>query len=110
MAKSRKPKSVNILGKVYSIEYVDKPSEVDVFKRKSLWGQIDYWTRTIRIYDRGLAMGDVWETIIHEVIHGIVIEMKIDALDQDDSAKHGDLARLSTGLADTFIRNGWLKV
>jgi len=112
MAKSRKPRSVNILGKNYSIEYVDKPSEVDVFKRESLWGQIDYWTRTIRIYDRDRSLSDLWETIIHEVIHGIVEEMKIKALDHKDKDgdKHQDLMRLSVGLADTFIRNGWLKV
>lgn len=110
MAKSKKPKSVNVLGKVYSIEYVDKASEVDIFKRKSLRGQIDYWTRTIRIYDCGLAASDVWETIIHEVIHGIVVEMGIESLDKEGNDVERDLDRLSVGLTDTFIRNGWLKV
>lgn len=111
VVKSRKPKSVNILGKIYNVEYVDKPSDVDIFKRESLWGQIDYWTRTIRIYDRDRALSDLWETIIHEVIHGVATEMGIGSLDpKNNNAAEKDMERLSVGLADTFIRNGWLKV
>jgi hypothetical protein len=32
-----KPDSVNILGKIYQITYCDKPSDVDVFRRESIW-------------------------------------------------------------------------
>ena len=61
----KRPKQVNILGLSHELIYVDKPSDVDIYKRESLWGQIDYWTRTIRIYDHGrldllsLALTDV---------------------------------------------------
>ena len=44
------PNKVNILGVEYKIFYFDKPSEVYIYKRESFWGQIDYWTRTIRVY------------------------------------------------------------
>jgi len=54
-----KPNKVNILGIEYSITYLDKPSDVDIYKRESLWGQIDYWTRTIRIYDNGRPEEDI---------------------------------------------------
>ena len=43
-----KPTNVNILGVDYTIEYTDRPSDVDMYKRESLWGQVDFWTRTIR--------------------------------------------------------------
>ena len=102
------PDTVNILGKRYTIEYVDKPSDVDIFRRKSLWGQIDYWTRTIRVYANNRSMEDVWETIIHEVIHGIASELNIDRLEKDDA--EDDVAVLSVALTDMLIRNNWMEI
>ena len=102
------PSTVNILGKRYTIEYVDKPSDVDIFRRKSLWGQIDYWTRTIRIYADNRSAEDVWETIIHEVIHGIAVELNIDRLKADDA--EDDVGILSVALTDTLIRNNWMEI
>jgi len=102
------PESVNILGCRYSIEYVDRPSDVDIFKRKSLWGQIDYWTRTIRVYANDRCAEDVWETIIHEVIHGIASALNIDRLEGSDAEDDVDI--LSVALTDTLVRNGWMKI
>ena len=100
-----KPKFVNILGVEYYIEYVDKPSEVDIFKRQSLWGQIDYWTRTIRVYDNGRPAEDVWQTIFHEVLHGIQNALHIDKLKDDEPT----IDVLATSLVDTLFRNGWMQ-
>lgn len=102
-----KPDTVNILGITYGITYVDKPSEVDIFKRNSLWGQIDYWTRTIRIYDNGRADEDVWETVIHEVLHGIASELKLHAFDSNDN--HDELGLVALALTDVLFRNDWIK-
>ncbi len=100
------PNEVNILGVRYKVEYVDNPAEVDIFKRESLWGQIDYWTRSIRIYRSNRCQEDVWESLIHEVLHGIVTALKISVLkDQEDA-----VALLALGFTDTLTRNGWLKV
>lgn len=99
-----KPKKVIILGKEYSIKYVSNPAEVDMYKRESLWGQIDYWTRTIRIYDNETTDTDIVETIIHEVIHGLEEDLKLKCFKD----KHDDLALLAMGLADTLIRNKWI--
>lgn len=99
-----KPDSVNIHGIVYSIEYVDKPSDVDIHGRETLWGQIDYWTRTIRVYAKDRPNQDVWRTIMHEVLHGICGQMNLDELNKDENAI--DLLALS--LIDTFFRNNWL--
>ena len=101
-----KPEIVNILGIKYQIEYVDKPSEVDIHKRDSLWGQIDYWTRTIRVYDNGRSQEDVWQTLIHEVLHGIgeALNMKLNKEDM-----HDELDILALAITDVFFRNGWIK-
>ena len=102
-----KPSSVNVLGVVYSITYVDKPSEVDIFKRKSLWGQIDFWTRTIRVYDNGRRPVDIWETIIHEVLHAIITDLHLKALSADEMDDEIDVIALA--LVDVLNRNGWVE-
>jgi len=104
----KKPDNVNILGINYSISYHSNPSDVDIHKRKSLWGQIDYWTNTIRVYDNGRSIEDVWQTIMHEVLHGIADRLHLNSLDNDDN--HDELDILSLALVDVFVRNGWLKL
>lgn len=101
-----KPTQVNILGTTYSIEYCDKPSDVDVHKREAMWGQIDPWTRTIRIYNWEQEI-DIWKTVIHEVLHGIAEQYGLPFLNDDEN--HNELDALSGALADTFTRNGWLR-
>jgi hypothetical protein len=96
---------VNILGKRYSIEYVDRPSDVDLFRRESLWGQIDYWTRTIRVYDGGRTADDILETIMHEVVHGILGELRMTEWNNNED----NVSLLGIGLADVLTRNGWIK-
>ncbi len=103
-----KPTEVNILGIRYTIEYVANPAEVDIFKRTSAWGQIDYWTRTIRVYDHGRPNEDIWQTILHEVIHGIAEQLHIKIL--TDDANHDQLDILALALTDVLFRNGWLQV
>jgi hypothetical protein len=101
-----KPESVNILGTNYKITYCDKPSEVDIFKRDSLWGQLDYWTQTIRIHDNGSGDDKVWQTLIHEILHGIAGPLKLKLNNED---MHNELDILATALFDVLNRNGWLK-
>jgi hypothetical protein len=110
--KNGKPESLNILGSVYSITYCEKPSEVDLFKRESLWGQVDYWTRTIRVYDNGRSIQDIWETIIHETLHAIGEALKLKNLDHggNDEEKHKELDILALALTDTLFRNDLIKV
>lgn len=97
------PDTVNILGREYSITYVKNPSEVDIHNRRSIWGQIDYWTRSIRIYTDGRNSHDIWETLLHEIIHGISTDLSLD-LDEDT------ICSLSVVLADTLIRNEFIKL
>lgn len=101
---------INIIGIDYKIEYVDKPSDVDMYKRESLWGQIDYWTRTIRVYDNGRNKEDLFQTLLHEILHGIQAALSLDILDVDkDSKKHDELDVLALALTDVLMRNNLLK-
>lgn len=107
-ARTMRPTNVNILGKEYTIEYCDKPSDVDIYKQKSLWGQLDPWTRSIRIYSTNRTDDDIFHTILHEIIHAITIQLHIDTiLDASDEDNIIDL--LALGLADALLRNGWMK-
>ena len=101
-----KPESVNILGREYAIQYVSNPAEVDIHRRAALWGQIDCWTRSIRVYDNGRRLDDILEVLLHEVIHGIATELNIKTLNDSED----DLHLLSVGLADVLVRNGWIEL
>ena len=109
------PKRINILGIIYTIEYVEKPSDVDIEKRSSLWGQIDYWTRTIRIYTKNRTKEDIWVTLLHEILHGISdqLNLNLEEKGNDDDATSPETTLvnlLSSGLFDTLTRNRLLKI
>ncbi len=99
------PNSINILGITYTIQYVNNPTEVDMNKRESLWGQIDYWTRKIRIYKNDRPLEDIWKTIFHEILHGIAEELHLNEIKENE--KTIDL--LATGITDVLFRNNLMK-
>lgn len=101
-----KPKKVNILGKEYSIKYVNNPAEVDRNQRESLWGQIDYWKREIRIYG-SRKIQDIWDTIIHEILHGIDEELHLELFNSEAGEILNE--RLSMALTDVLFRNNFLR-
>jgi hypothetical protein len=103
-----KPNKVSILGIDYEIIYVDKPSDVDIYKRESLWGQIDYWTRVIRIYDKDRSEDDIWCTIWHEILHGVVERLHIKAF-ANYKETHDDIDLLALAISDILFRNDWIK-
>jgi len=101
-----KPDTINILGKDYSVEYLDKPSDVDVFKRTSLWGQVDPWTHSIRIYaPDDFSEDEILETLIHEILE--VVAEKLMLKQFGDKENHDELSLVA--LADVMTRNNWLK-
>jgi hypothetical protein len=105
-----KPTTVNILGKEYQIFYVDNPAEVDIYKRESLWGQIDYWTRTIRIYDNGSQDGDIWHNLWHEILHGIIDALHITDISSLGKDKENEIVDLlALGIMDVISRNYWME-
>jgi hypothetical protein len=103
------PTQVNILGKVYKIEYVDKPSDVDIHKRESLWGQCDYWTRSIRVFRNDDSnIEDLFHIVLHEILHGIISDLHLKTI--SSAPDHEDIVDLlALALADVLQRNDWLK-
>ncbi len=100
------PDSVMVFDIKYQIEYVDKPSDVDIFHRQTLWGQCDFWTRTIRIYKNDRTYEDIMQTIWHEVLHAIAQQLHIDAVISDEK-QIVDL--LATGLNSVIANNNWVR-
>jgi hypothetical protein len=95
------PTEIDILGIPYKLEYCDNPSNVDVHKRESLWGQIDFWTGTIRIYVGSGNEEAIWHTIWHEILHAIICSLKIK-LDDDKEEDIVDL--LSLGINNIMFK------
>jgi len=92
------PAQIKMLDIVYAVSYVDKPSDVDSQKRQSLFGQVDYWTRSIRVYANDRSESDIRQTLWHELIHALCeklhIETKEDKLMDDEQA----IDLLATGI------------
>ena len=88
-------KAINILGRKYSIKYVNNPVEVDLYKRESLWGQIDYWTRTVRIFDNGRPVEDIFETLLHEIVEGLQEDLNLKSLKRQPRRPKPTVCRFS---------------
>ena len=101
------PKEVNILGIPYKIIYLNNSVDVDNKKRESLWGQIDFWDHVIRIYDNGRPIEAVWQTILHEILHGIVEHLKLKNFGGEQG--HDKLDLIALGLTEILFRNKWIK-
>lgn len=91
------PAIVKVLGMTYTIAYVDKLGDVDVFGRSSqMTGQIDYVTATIRVYDGGRDESIVRQTMWHEILHAITfaLHIKTDKGELNDNETAIDLLAL----------------
>lgn len=103
------PTTIKVIDIVYSIEYVDKPSDVDIHRRESLWGQIDPWTRTIRIYSKDNPPESVMQVVWHEIMHAICekLHIKTEAGDLNDQEVPIDL--LATAINSVLQDNPALR-
>ncbi len=70
-----------------------------------MWGQVDFWTRTIRIYDNNRPDEDVFECVLHEVLHAIAESLKLELRKAE---RHDELDLIALGLTDVLFRNGWI--
>jgi hypothetical protein len=105
---------VNVLGKEYTITYTDVFSQVDIFKRDGMLGQVDYLTHSIRIYDNGSSDEEVFSTLLHEILHIIISDLKVKSLgggyeNKQSVNQHEDLDLIALALTDTLYRNNLLK-
>lgn len=82
------PEKVTILGLEYKVEEVEV---VDM--QEALWGKIDYENLSIRI-DASLSDARKQQTLLHEVLHGILEELGYRKLNEDENAVQGIAAAL----------------
>ena len=113
---SKFPTSVNVGGIIYKIIYTDKASDTDIEGQQAMWGQIDYWTRTIRVYQKNRTIEDIIQTLLHEMLHAISQEYQLNMEDKEvnlntpsGEKETAFIEILSLVLFDTLRRNNWLK-
>ena len=103
------PKSFVICGKKYKVEYTRDMVDADIDKRKAVWGQIDFHTRTIRIFkgkdDNARDCSDILDSLIHEIIHGIIQENNLFRTVISRKSEEMFVANFASLLADTLVRN-----
>lgn len=82
------PATVKIVDIIYTVEYVERVADVDTSGRELLHGQIDYLKRSIRIHSGDRKPDDIWQTLWHEMLHGISERLRIQdyALHHDENA------------------------
>lgn len=110
------PKKLNIMGKIYKVQYVHDMVQVDVDKRCALWGQVDYYSRTIRIWKGNKKWprqkADMLETLLHEIIHALLQDNKLvmNLIKLEDKNKEEFVDNMANLLSDTLLRNDLIKI
>ena len=105
MMNTKKLTEINILGTIYKISYYDNSTDVDIHKREPHWGQIDYWTRTIRLYKNDFPDSEIFKTLFHEMLHGI---MEHGQMQEINTEKNVEL--LTNLIVDTLLRNNLITI
>lgn len=101
----RWPTKINIGGKVYSVKYPKRPNDVDTNGQRSLWGQIDFWDHSIRVY-QNTAPDERLSCLLHEVLHGVFEHLRIlRTCLRDKDVEEDFVDALAGELADTLVRN-----
>lgn len=75
-------KKLKILATEYEVEEVE---QIDKYQR--LLGQIEYTEQTIKI-DKNISEDMKKETLIHEILHGILEKLGYEALNEDEQKVH----------------------
>ena len=84
-----RPDSVNIFGNIYPIKYCDTQIDVDINRKQEFYGQIDYPSQSIRVFDNGsLGDAEILSTILEEVIHGITESLGFDCFESKKDTRN----------------------
>jgi hypothetical protein len=93
----RIPKSVNIGGLDYIVREYDDVHKVDGSADGSSWGKIFFSTQEIRLF-KGLNEQKKWAVLLHEILHGIDENIKLNL-------NEGKTDELAVALLDLLVRN-----
>lgn len=83
-----KIKKLKILATEYKVEEVE---QIDKYQR--LLGQIEYTEQTIKI-DKNISEDMKKETLIHEILHGILEKLGYEELNEDEQKVHSIAATM----------------
>ncbi len=97
------PKTIVLFSKRYRMQYCENPVDVDSQKRQSLWGEVDHWDNTMRIFiGNGVRdFTEVMHTIVHECVHAIEAQLKLD----ENCCNEHFIDLLSLGIVDLLKNN-----
>jgi hypothetical protein len=93
------------LGSEYKVIMCDNTADVDINQRENLFGQVDVWTCTIRLYKQR-PYRDLRKTWMHEVIGHLVLEDHLNS-DRVQPTDH-EIDVMVDVMYDTLERNGLL--
>lgn len=92
------PDKIKILDSIYQVEYIDDLGAVGDEDKSC--GKIDFYRKIIKIYRGVRTESDIYQTLIHEVLHGIcdILKIKIKEDDEDEEEKIVDLLAIGINL------------
>jgi hypothetical protein len=97
------------MGRTYRVVFTRDMVATDADNRQALYGQVDYHTRTIRVYvgqgDRQRKPDEILETLLHEMIHPVLDDNKLMKAALKDGVEENFVDNLANVLADTLMRN-----
>jgi len=102
----KKPDVLNICGIPYKIRYCKHEADVDTERDKPFLGYINYKAQTISVYDNECNIEFIWNTLLHEVLHGIAEAVHAKAFGGNEE----ELDAVARGLTDFLFRNNLLRV
>lgn len=105
MKKSKFPTKIKILDQIYSVNYVDRLS--DVSSETKAVGHIDTHKKIIDVFKpKNCNESDVWNTIIHESLHAIVETLRIEEISNlEEKNLETVIHLLATGINTLMIDN-----
>lgn len=98
------PDHLVILGIPYRLVPCDDPVQADVYRRYPVFGQVDFASRTVRVYVGDRPAQDVLRTVLHESLHAIMEQLHLP--DPDDGDDRLDC--LALALVNLLQQNPWL--
>jgi len=102
--KPRLPKKLIILSVEWDVIYFDKQIDVDEDREEHLFGQVVYEKATIRVFRGTRKKEQIFETLFHEWVHIILLQMDYRfAFTRVDEERF--VHALSNALNDLFWRN-----
>ena len=90
-------RKIKILATEYKVEEVE---QIDKYQR--LLGQIEYTEQTIKI-DKNISEDMKRETLIHEILHGILEKLGYETLNQDEQKVHSIASTMYLALKENNL-------